>query len=105
MTDSTRQANIKKDFSKVIGTIRKEIRAEQNSNTEFPKAMLTGQQAKNSTATVNCGGEWTTLERSAERANRVMHDPRFQQFLKKYNAIAYIEQNPYRTLQIRIDYI
>ena len=90
---------MKKDFSKVIGTIRKE-----KSTNSFPKPMMTGQQMEKRTATVNCGGEWGNPEDTLARANMVMEDERFSGFLEKYEATARIETNNFGTYQIRINY-
>lgn len=91
-------ADIKRDFQKVIGAIRKE------GGKQFPKAMLTGQQAAKNTATVNCGGEWYSLESTEKIAAAVMSDKRFTDFLEKHNATAQVELNPFGAQQIRINY-
>lgn len=44
-------ADMKKDFQKVI----KAIRDGQKVPSEYPKAMMTAQQMRKNTATVNCG--------------------------------------------------
>lgn len=83
----------KTPFQKVIGKIRADIRIEDNlPNTEYPKAMMTGQQAAKNTATVNCGGEWVSGQRSHTVALRVMRDERFQKYLKDFDAAAKVEQ-------------
>lgn len=94
----------KKEFQKVISKIRNDRKKETgNKNCEYPKAMMTGQQIKKNTATVNCGGEWYG-EESKELANAVMQDERFKQLIGKYNAKASTEVNPFGGVQIRINY-
>lgn len=89
---------IKKEFAKVIGKIRKE------NDDAFPKAMMTGQQVAKGTATVNCGGEWRSADYSMGLAMKVNADPRFQEFLTKYGAMAVIESNSFGGVQVRIYY-
>lgn len=89
---------IKKEFQKVIGTIRKE------TTYRYPKPMMTGQQMEKRTATVNCGGEWGSPESTMQVAKMVMEDKRFKEFLEKCNATAKIEINSFGTYQIRINY-
>lgn len=89
---------IKKNFQKTIGAIRKE------RNDSFPKAMMTGQQMAKNTATVNCGGEWKSAEKSLEIAKATATDPRFLVFLAECDAKAKIEPNPFGGYQIRIYY-
>lgn len=88
---------MKKDFQKVIGKIRKELGA-----GEYPKAMMTAQQQAKNTATVNCWG-------SKERADAVIKHPLFTDFLKRYGAIAQLEQKDegwsYPIHHIRIRYL
>lgn len=95
---------IKKDFQKVIKAIRDAKNKECGTNSEFPKAMMTRQQIAKGTATVNCGGEWGSLEGTTYRANKVMNDERFTEFLTRWNATAKIEMNSFGTAQIRINY-
>jgi hypothetical protein len=85
--------NIKKDFQKVIKAIRDDRNNRLQINGCFPKAIMTQVQAEKGQATVNCGGEWTTAEKSKERAVEVMQDSRFVEFLEKANAKATIEYN------------
>ena len=95
----------KKEFAKVIGTIRKERNEEINlPNCSFPKPMMTIKQMEQNTATVNCGGEFSSLETTTERSELVMNDERFKEFLKKHNATAKIELNQFGTKQIRINF-
>jgi len=83
--------NIKKEFQKTIGDIRQDWRVKRNTpRGEYPKAMMTGQQEANNTATVNCGGEWCSF--SKELAQYVMNDERFQKFLSDAGAEANIEK-------------
>lgn len=80
----------KKDFQKTIAAIRKDWRVYYHTPAaQYPKAMMTGQQEENRTATVNCGGEWTCI--SKDIANFVMNDKRFVDFLARRNATAEIE--------------
>ena len=90
---------IKKEFQKVIATIRKE-----KSTGNFPKPMMTSSQMEKRTATVNCGGEWGTPESTMEKAKMVMEDERFKDFLAKVEATATIETNNFGTYQVRINY-
>jgi hypothetical protein len=92
-------ADMKKEFQKVIATIRKEKRA-----GSFPKPMMTTSQMEKRTATVNCGGEWGSQESTMEIAKMVMEDERFKSFLVKSEATAKIETNNFGTYQIRINY-
>lgn len=75
----------KKAFQRVIANIRKE------TESEFPKAMMTSQQMNKCTATVNCGGERYSTESSKELAEKVLNDERFLIFLEKNNAAATVE--------------
>lgn len=75
----------KKAFQRVIANIRKE------TESEFPKAMMTSQQMNKCTATVNCGGERYSTESSKELAERVLNDERFLTFLEKNKAAAAVE--------------
>ena len=88
----------KTKFQKVIAAIRKEV------GGDYPKAMMTGQQMKKNTATVNCGGEWRSKEFSEMLAAQVTADPGFQKFLKEENATANIEANPFGGVQVRINF-
>lgn len=89
----------KKDFQKAIKAIREDMGREV-----FPKPMMTSAQMEKNQATVNCGGEWSTKEKTEEIANAVMNSERFTEFLDKYEAKAVIETNSFGTLQIRIFY-
>ena len=95
----------KKEFSKVIGTIRKENNEALGlPHCSFPKPMMTAKQMAQNAATVNCGGEFACLETTTERSELVMSDERFKAFLKKHNATAKIELNQFGTKQIRINF-
>lgn len=73
----------KKEFQKVI----KEIRA----GRPYPKAMMTGQQERKGTATVNCGGAWKPSTVTREIAEEVIEDKAFQAFLARHSATAELE--------------
>lgn len=97
--------NAKKDLAIVIGTIRKERNEEINlPKCKFPKPIMTAKQMEQNTATINCGGEFSSLEKTTERSELVMNDERFKEFLKKHNATAKIELNQFGTKQIRINF-
>ena len=91
-------AIMKKDFQKVINSIRKDV------GNDFPKAMMTGQQVVKRTATVNCGGEWKSPEYTKNLAEMVMRDSRFKDFLSKWGVTSAVEKNPFGGFQIRIFY-
>ena len=83
--------NKKAAFQKVIGDIRKDWRVMRGTpKGEYPKAMMTGQQAEHNTATVNCGGDHCSF--SNELAEFVMNDERFQAFLSSTGAKAVKEK-------------
>lgn len=91
---------IKKDFQKLIKTIRSEI----GEGRDYPKAMMTGQQQTKNTATINCAGM-----AFAEKATQaIMEDERFQAFLTRYDATAVVEETSgwdgRPTKQIRLHY-
>lgn len=93
---------ISKDFPKVVGKIRADL-----GTHNYPKAMMTGAQMMNLTATVNCGGERLGFDFSDHIAQAIMEDDRFKDFLDKYSAKAYIENARYagrEYVQIRINY-
>lgn len=77
----------KKDLQKLT----KKIREEWDSG-EFPKAMMTGQQALKRTATINCGGEWRSANKSEKMAAAILARPDFVEFLKTWNAEACAEK-------------
>lgn len=96
---------MKKDFQKVIKMIRDENNAHNDSKSSFPKPMMTDAQIDKSTATVNCGGEWGSFESTKKKADIVMSDKRFTDFLTKWNATATVEHvSRFNVLQIRISY-
>lgn len=98
-------AGIKKDLQKVIGQIRKDRNSQEECYyRNFPKAMMTDQQVGKRTATVNCGGEWGTLESTKEIADLVMNDNRFIELCNKRNLSVKMETNNFGTVQIRINY-
>lgn len=83
--------DVKKAFQKTVGEIRKDWRIARNTpNGEYPKAMMTGQQERHNTATVNCGGDWCSF--SKELAQFVLDDERFQKFLSDTGAEAILEK-------------
>ena len=92
----------KKEFQKVIGLIRADVRAETATKTEYPKPMMTAAQIEKGEATVNCGGEWSTAENTLSKAKLVMQDSRFVSFIERHNAKAWIELNNFKTYQIRV---
>lgn len=89
----------KKDFQKVIGSIRKD-----GESATYPKPMMTVVQMEKREATVNCGGEWSTAEKTLSRAKAVMDDERFTAFLERHNGTARLELNSFKTYQIRINF-
>ena len=99
--------NKKAAFQKVIGDIRKDWRVMRATpKGEYPKAMMTGQQAEHNTATVNCGGDWCSF--SKELAQFVMDDERFQKFLSDTGAEATMEKFYHGSCpgyQIRINFM
>lgn len=90
---------MKKDFQQTIKAIRESL-----NESEFPKAMMTERQMAKNTATVNCEDRYYSQERSKARAEKVITDSRFQDFLKRHNATATIEYNSRKNAQIRINY-
>lgn len=88
---------MKAEFQKVIGAVRSE-----RGGKEYPKPMMTTVQMMKGQATVNCGGEWSTTERTREMAEAVMANNTFVEFINKYNASAKIELNNFGTYQIRL---
>lgn len=101
--------DIKKDFQKTVKAIRDRMNAGKEYKSEYPKAMMTGQQMKKRTATINCGyGLWYTANERKERAINVMNAPEFDSFLARWNADADIEEKDngerYTTIQVRIKY-
>lgn len=89
---------VKKEFQKVVATIRKDLNAAAGKTYEYPKAMMTGQQMQKNTATVNCGHSFT-------RPEKVLQHPAFKDFLQKFNATAKTEQTgpkDYVQYQVRL---
>lgn len=94
-------AEVKKEFQKVVATIRKELNAEAGKAYEYPKAMMTGQQMRKNTATVNCGHSFT-------RPAKVFEHPAFKAFLQKHNAAASTElvgPKDYTQYQLRLCFL
>ena len=92
----------KKALQKTVKAIREDRSKAKGMKVEFPKAMMTTQQALNGTATVNCGGEWFG-NRSKPIAEEVMEDSRFRAFLEAEDGEACIEYNPrFDSYQVRI---
>lgn len=81
-------AEVKKEFQKVVATIRKELNTAAGKANEYPKAMMTGKQMQKNTATVNCGGSFT-------RRDQVLQHPAFKAFCEKHHATAEAERVPY----------
>ena len=54
-------SEVKKEFQKVVAHIRAERNKSRERKSEYPKAMMTGQQMKKRTATVNCCGNKTLV--------------------------------------------
>ena len=92
----------KKQFQKVIGSIRKDRNTAENINSSFPKAMMTYAQMEKKQATVNCGGEWLTAEKTKMIADLVLNDERFIKFLSDNSATAKTEYNSFGSFQIRV---
>jgi len=90
---------VKKEFQKVVARIRAERNKSRERKSEYPKAMMTGQQIKKRTATVNCCGNKTL-------AAEVAAHPDFIAFLRKHNATARLEEvsfgSSYTQQQVRI---
>lgn len=95
---------IKKQFQAVIGGIRKDRNASENINSSYPKPMMTIVQMEKREATVNCGGEFSTAERTKAIADNVLGDERFKEFIANTEATAKIEMNNFGTYQIRIKF-
>lgn len=96
--------NTKKQFQKVIGNIRKDRNTKEGINSSYPKPMMTVVQMEKKEATVNCGGEFSTAEKTMNLANTVMGDERFKNFITSTGADANIEMNNFGTYQIRIKF-
>ena len=96
--------NTKKQFQKVVGSIRKDRNTSEGINSSYPKPMMTIVQMEKREATVNCGGEFSTAERTMTIANKVLDDERFKNFIAESGANANIEMNSFGTYQIRIKF-
>lgn len=97
-------SKIKKALQKTVKGIREDLNAANGTASDFPKTMMTGQQMAKNTATVNCGGEWASAEKSLARANAVVADSRFKNFLAEAGATAKIEVTNFGSYQVRINY-
>ena len=102
--------DIKKDFQKVVKQIRDDLNRNAERKNAYPKAMMTGQQVKKRTATINCGeyADSSFVQVAGDRANKIMNDERFKRFCNIYGVKeAYVERvkrEVYTTTQIRINY-
>lgn len=102
---------MKKDFAKVVKKIREAINQNKGTKSDYPKAMMTGQQIKNRTATVNCG-EYSEdsirmLAIARDKMDTVLTDPDFIEFIEKYNAVAlpqFVKASGYSKYQVRINF-
>lgn len=102
MTENRDMTIIKKDFQKVIHSIKAELTGVRL------KPMMTQAQMANDTATVNCGYK---TEESKELAYKVINDERFIQFLSKHDITAEVEtisysgcHSTYPISQVRLRY-
>lgn len=95
-------AEVKKEFQKAIAAIRKEISTEAGQACEYPKAMMTGQQMKKNTATVNCGSK-------SMLSDQVLRHPAFIAFCEKHHATAHAERivygSYYTQYQLRLHFL
>ena len=101
----------KKDFAKVVKQIREAINKNNECKSNYPKAMMTGQQIKNGTATVNCGeyreGSIKMLAIARDKMDTVLTNPDFIDFIEKYNAVAFpqfVKSGGYVKYQVRIKF-
>lgn len=106
-------ADMKKDFQKAVKVFRDELPAvgfyrdnlgmQHEMRPEYPKAMMTAQQERKKTATVNFGREsqkdnWTAAE-------AFMEHPAFVAWLEKYAILsARIETSNDHNVQIRVNW-
>lgn len=106
---------MKKDLQKLVKIIRDELsQVSGGYRSDYPKAMMTGQQMERRTATINCGYTYTQGAEKEEivrlfrqRANFIMEDQRFMNFCEGYDAISYVEEvkvSGTTQVQIRINY-
>lgn len=93
---------VKKEFQAVIKAIRQEMETE----SQYPKPMMTAAQIEKKTATVNCGGEWKQNDKgwALNLAKTVMQDERFIEYLAKYEGRAHIEEDSFGVAQVRINF-
>lgn len=78
--------NKKKDFQKAIATIRNDLNKERQFGRNYPKAMMTAQQERKNTATVNCAISKSNL-------SAVLEHSAFAEFLSKHPAEVRVESN------------
>lgn len=97
---------IKKDFQKTVKEIREDIKKScDQPKLEYPKAMMTGQQIRKGTATINCGGEWRSSAFSRTLSSRVFEHKLLKEFCKRNNAEACVEEikiGQFPAFQIRL---
>ena len=99
-------SNMKKDFQKVVRMFRDTLPDVTNwrnepCRPEFPKAMMTEQQMRNGTATINLG--YKGEEGAKELANKLNAFNPFVTWCESYGAtVTAVELNPDRRWQIRI---
>lgn len=95
----TNHAEFKKEFQREIGRIRKII------GGAYPKAMMTSQQIRNHTATVNCGGEWKKTAYSKDVAEKVLADKSLKEVTDYYGVKVELEYNrPMDAYQVRLSW-
>lgn len=103
---------MKKDLQKLVKMFRDELNQTRERKSDYPKAMMTGEQMKRRTATINCGYTWCADDEEVmgnlrQRANFIMEDQRFINFCEGYDAIAHVEEvkvSGTTQVQIRINY-
>ena len=71
---------MKKDLQKVV----KAFRDEQETPSEYPKAMMTAQQMSKGTATINCGRN----ENGKARSEKMIKYPPFLEWCKTFGVKA-----------------
>lgn len=109
LTETTTEVKItdqmKKEYQRLFKEIREKdfgVDSKRHDNCKFPKPMMTEAQMEKGTATVNCGGEWLTVDTTKRIADKVMANESFKAFLTKYEAKAELELTPFHSYQIRI---
>ena len=93
---------MKKEYQRLFKEIREKDFGADSKRVEYPKPMMTEAQMEKGTATVNCGGEWLTVDATKRIADKVMANESFKAFLTKYEAKAELELTPFHSYQIRI---